>query len=226
MTEKEVRHPQRRQFRDAQSARVEHFQHRAVAASLGRRAVDGADDAVDLRGRQYVGQVASEFRCVDVLRRRGLDLLFQQQEVVEAPYAAQLAGLRGLFASSFVEQPQVALDHFAFHLVGRHVPLAQDEVGELAQIAHVRLHGVVRESFFQFDVGAVAASRVFPFFRVFGHRCTVFPGFARCVVAGEVTKFYIMFHAGRFRVVPQAVFRVPQAQVMPLLRKLQSASCP
>ena len=102
--EKEVRHAQGRQFRGAQAARVEHFQHRAVAATLGGRRVDGRYDAVDFFGRQYVRQLAAEFGRRDEFRRRGLDFFFQQQEVEEAPDAAQAAGLRRLAASALVEQ--------------------------------------------------------------------------------------------------------------------------
>ena len=82
--------------------------------------------------------------------------------------------LKKLRSAPLVEQAQIAFDHFAFHLARSYVPLAQDVVGEVAQVAHVRFYGVRRKAFFQFDVGAVAASRFLPFFRVFGHRCAVF----------------------------------------------------
>ena len=162
-------HPQRREFRDAQPARVEHFEHGAVAQPLGRRGVHGGDDAVDLRGGEHVGELASEFGRQDEFRRRRFDLVGDHQEIEETLHAAQRPRLRGLFASLVVEPRHVTFDHCLFDLVGRYVPLAQDEMGELPQVAHVRFDGVFREPLFQFYIGAVAASGLLPFFRIFCH---------------------------------------------------------
>jgi hypothetical protein len=97
------------------------------------------------------------------------DLIVYQQEVEETADAAQAAGLRGLFAPTVVEPCHVALDHRSLDLAGSDVVLAEDEVRELAQVAHVRFHGVLRETFFEFDIGPVTTSRLFPLFRIFCH---------------------------------------------------------
>ena len=167
--EKEVRKPQRGQLRDAQAARVEHFEHGAVAQPLGRAHVDRGDDAVDLVGGEDVGQRASEFGRVDELGGRTFDLVVYQQEVEETADAAQAAGLRGLFAPAVEEPCHIALDHRSLDLAGGDVVLAEDEVRELAQVAHVRFHGILRETFFEFDIGPVTTSRLFPLFRIFCH---------------------------------------------------------
>ncbi len=60
---------------------------------------------------------------------------------------AQAAGLRGLFAAALEKPAHVTFDHRLFDLVGRYVPLAQDEMGELPQVAHIRFDGILRERF-------------------------------------------------------------------------------
>ena len=169
LPEKEVLHAQRREFRDPQSARIEHFEHGAVAQSLHRRGVHGGDDAVDLRGGEHVGELAAEFGRQDELRGRRFDLVADHQVVEETFYAAQRPGLRGFLAPPFVEPRHVAFDHLRFDLVGRDVPLAQDEVRELLVVAHVRFDGVSREPLFQFYIGTVTAAGFVPLFRIFCH---------------------------------------------------------
>ena len=110
-----------------------------------------------------------EFRRVDEFGGRRFDLVAYEQEVEEAADAAQAAGLRGLFAAALEKPAHVAFDHRPLDLAGRHVVLAQDEMGELAQIAHIRFDGILREAFFEFDISTVTTSRLFPLFRVFCH---------------------------------------------------------
>jgi|GEM_PF-6229501 len=55
LAEKEVRHAQRNELRHAEPARVEHFEHGAVAAALDRGGVHRGDDPVDLARRENVG---------------------------------------------------------------------------------------------------------------------------------------------------------------------------
>ena len=170
LAEEEVGQPERGEFRDAQSARIEHFEHGAVAASLGRAHVDGGDDAVDLVCGEHVGQMASEFGRVDEFGGRRGDGVGQQQVVEEAPDAAQDAGLRGFLLAAVVEPADVTFDHDGFDPARSDVVEAQDEVRELSEVAHVRLDGVVGQPFFQLDVGAVAAGDFLPLFRVFCHK--------------------------------------------------------
>ena len=170
LAEEEVAQAQRRELRDTQPARVEHFEHGAVAASLGRRAVHGGDDAVDLFGREDVGQRAAELRRLDEFGGRRLQVAREQQVVEEAADAAQDAGLGGLLAAVVVEPGHVALDHAGLDVGGRRVVEQQHEVGELRQVAHVGLHRVVRKPLFEPNVGAVAAGNFHPVFRVFCHK--------------------------------------------------------
>ena len=144
-------------------AREEHAQ------PLGRAHVDRGDDAVDLVGGEDVGQRASEFWRVDELGGRTFDLVVYQQEVEETADAAQAAGLRGFFAPAVEEPCHIALDHRSLDLAGGDVVLEEDEVRELAQVAHVRFQGILRETFFEFDIGPVTTSRLFPLFRIFCH---------------------------------------------------------
>ena len=153
LAEKEVREPQRGQLRDAQAARVEHFEHGAVAQPLGRTHIDGGDDTVDLVGGEDVGQRTSEFGRVDELGGRTFDLVVYQQEVEETADAAQTAGLRSLFAPAVVKPRHVTFDHRSLDPAGGDVVLAQNEMRELAQVAHVRFDGILREAFFEFDIG-------------------------------------------------------------------------
>ena len=169
LAEEEILDFQGYELRDAQSAGVEEFEHGAVAQTLDGGGVDGGDDAVDLVGREDVGELASEFGGQDELRGRIFDLVGDHQEVEEALDAAQRTGLRGLLASAVEKPGHVSFDHLWFDLLRGDVPHAEDEVCEGSQVAHVGLDGVLCETFFEFDVGAVATCRSLPFFRIFGH---------------------------------------------------------
>ena len=169
LAEKEVAHPQRGELRGAQSARVEHLEHGAVAQPLGRARVNGGDDAVNLLGREDVGQLPPEFGGVDELGGRRLDFVADEQVVEEALHAAERPGLRGLFAAAFVEPAHVAFDHLRFDLARGDVVLPQDEVRELPEVAHVGGDGVLRQPFFEPDVDAVTPCLLLPFFRIFCH---------------------------------------------------------
>jgi DNA mismatch repair protein MutS2 len=112
---------------------------------------------------------AAEFGRQDELRGRRFDLVRDHQEVEETLDAAQRPGLRGLLASPLVEPRHVAFDHLRFDLVGRDVPLAQDEVRELHVVAHVRFDGVFREPLLQFYIATVTAAGFVPLFCIFCH---------------------------------------------------------
>lgn len=131
LAEEEVAHPQRHELRSAQPARVEHLEHGAVAQPLGRRPLCGGDDAVNLLGREDVGQWPPELGGVDELGGRRLDAVAQEQVVEEALHAAERPRLRGLLAAAVEEPPHVALDHLLLDLARGDVVLPQDEVGEL-----------------------------------------------------------------------------------------------
>ena len=176
LAEEEVPDAERGELRDAQAARVEHLEHRGVADLLGGRSVHGGDDAVDLPGREHVGQVPPELRRQDEFGRRTFDAVADEQEVEETLHAAQRPGLRGLFPAAVVEPCDVALHHGLLDLRRRHVVHAQDEVSERPQVAHVGLHGVLRQPLLEFDVGPVVPAGLFPFFRIFRHSESVESG--------------------------------------------------
>ena len=168
-SEKKVAQPQRGEFRNAQPARIEDFEHRAVPPPLDRRGIYGGNDAIDLFDRKNVREVTAEFGRIDELGRGRIDHVGQHQVVVKATDTAQSPRLRGFLPSLIVQKGQVALDHRSFDLAGRHVVEPEDEVGELTQIAHVGFDGILREPFFQFDINAVTAADFFPFFESFCH---------------------------------------------------------
>ena len=186
LAEEEVLQAQPRELRHAQPARVEELQHGAVAQPLGGGGVDGGDDAVDLLHGEHVGELAPRLGRRDELGGRRVDALLEQHEVEEAAHAAQLPRLRALVAPALVEPLEIALDHLALDLARRHVPLSEHEVGELRQVAHVGLHGVVGEPLFEADIGAVAAPDLSPFFGVFSHRAGSFPKIIRNFAATNI----------------------------------------
>ena len=168
-SEEKVAQPQRGELRNAQPARIEDFEHRAVPPSLDRRGIYGGNDAIDLFDRKNIRKVTAEFGRIDELGRGRIDHVGQHQVIVKAADTAQRPCLRGFLPSLIVQEGQVALDHRSFDLAGRHVVEPEDEVGELTQIAHVGFDGILREPFFQFDINAVTTADFFPFFESFCH---------------------------------------------------------
>ena len=104
LAEEEILDFQGYELRDAQSAGVEEFEHGAVAQPLDGGGIDGGDDAVDLVGREDVGELASEFGGQDEIIRKLKKLLTPLNaracEVFSRPRSKSQAMYRSIICGS------------------------------------------------------------------------------------------------------------------------------
>lgn len=148
----------------------------ARSRSLAGGGVDGAYQAVDLVDAQGVGEFAASLRGLDQLGGRRGDQVVEEHEVEEALDAAQIAGLRALFAPLLEQHDHVVFNHVALDPARRHVVITQNEVGEILQIAHVGFDGIARKMLLEEHVGTVSPRDFRPFIPVFRHIISNFVG--------------------------------------------------